>query len=152
RAPQEQTSEPVGVETTAEFLWRNLITPFGRSADACREQVRSLPGVTPDAMVIAGQTFGLFALTWPRRTLVERTARWICFRMLEKWLSSDSRLVQPAVHHWLQQQWQEQQCSPDILLACFQQTCEQILGKNFEAFVTSLTDPLTPKSRWSRTT
>jgi serine/threonine protein kinase len=151
RAPQEQTSEPVGVDTTAEFLWRNLITPFGRSADDCRDQVRSLPGVTPDTMVIAGQTFGLFALTWPRRTLVERTARWICFQMLEKWLSSDSRLVQPAVRNWLQQQWQEQQCSPDILLACFQQTCEQALGKPIEAFVSSLTDSLTPKSRWSRT-
>ena len=61
RTAHEKTTEPVGADTAAEFLWRNLITPFGRSADECREQVRSLPGVTPDSMVIAGQTFGLLS-------------------------------------------------------------------------------------------
>jgi hypothetical protein len=152
RSPQEQTTEPVGAEIAAEFLWRNLVTPFGRSADDCREQIRSLPGVTPDAMVIAGQTFGLFSLTWPRRPLLERAARWICYQMLEKWISPDRRLVQSSVRHWLEQQWQEHQCTLESLLAHFQHACEQALGKNVEAFITSLLDPLTPKSRWSRAT
>src|SRR5262249_20903648 len=57
-----------------------------------------------------------------------------------------------AVREWLQQQWHSQQFTPESLLAYFQQTCEQTIGKNVEAFVTSLIDPLMPKSRWARTT
>jgi serine/threonine protein kinase len=152
RSPHDKTTEPVGAETAAEYLWRNLVTPFGRSADDCREQVRSLPGVTPDPSIIAGNTFGLFALSWPRRLLVQEAARRICCQMLDKWTSPNGRLLQDTVREWVNRQWQEQQCSAEFLLASFQQVCEQSLGQKPDSYFSAIADVFVPKNRWSRST
>jgi hypothetical protein len=142
--------EAAGVPTAAEFLWRDMLTPFGRSADEARAHVRSMPGVTPEPDVVAGQTFGLKALTWPRRLLLDRTARQLCGRVLAKWTATNAHDIQAPVQEWVTQQFAAQQLAPDSLVPILQNVCEQALGQSPEAFAAAAAEPFAPKSRWSR--
>jgi serine/threonine protein kinase len=152
RSPQPHAPEFAGVQSAAEFLWRDLITPFGRAADECRTEVRSLPGVTPESPTVAGQTFGLFALTWPRRILQERTARWLCHAILQQWLAREHSAIRIPVQKWVHDQWQEANLAPENVLSLFRTHCEQALGQPFTRLLSDATAPLIPKSRWSRST
>src|SRR5205085_9624716 len=82
RSANMQKSEMVGISRAAEFLWRDLTTPFGRAADESRVFAHTIPGGAPERGTIAGQTFGLKAISWPRRLLLERAAREVCHRIM----------------------------------------------------------------------
>src|SRR5262249_9828881 len=145
-------NEAPGASQAAEFLWRDLITPFGRGADGSRAEARAMPGVTPDQMTIAGQTFGLYAVTWPRRQLAERTAEWLCLRVVQSWLTADTRHLTEPVNNWVQEHWASQQLTPEMLIGACQQVCHQALGEPVEKVIADITEPFAPRGRWARGT
>lgn len=150
RSPRGADGYADGIGVMADFLWRDLLTPFGRGADMGREQLYAMPGVRPDSMTIAGQTFGLYSLSWPRQILAEESARLLCLRIIESWNISDGKHLRSSVDAWVREQWQAQNLSQDYLSAAIRQTCDQEVGKPVQEYLAELVEPLAPKGRWSR--
>jgi hypothetical protein len=147
---RSSTAEAPGIGQVAEFVWRDLLTPFGRAVDASREEAMAMPGVTPDPETIAGHTFGLYTVTWPRRQLADRVARWLCCRVLEVWCLTENKSIQPTIDQWVREQWEAQQFTPELLLAQCQKACDSAIGMSTEKYLSDLAEPLLPRSRWSR--
>ena len=145
-------NESPGLTTASEFLWRDMLTPFGRSADECREHVQSMPGVAAETGVVAGQSCGLKSLTWPRRQLLDRTAGLICCHLLEKWTATNTDDLRALVQQWIGEQWTAQQLAPESVLPLLEQVCEHAIGQSFESSVTAAVESFAPKSRWGRST
>jgi hypothetical protein len=150
RSTDPQIGDVPGMAQAAEFLWRDLITPFGRAADTSRAEARSMPGVTPEPTTVAGQTFGMYAVTWPRRQLAERTARWLVLRVVASWASTDTRSLGEPVNAWVQEHWNAQHLGPDDLMTVCQQVCEQVIGEPMEKYLAELAEPFAPRGRWGR--
>jgi len=152
RSPNLQSTEPVGISAAADFLRRDLVTPFGRCADDGREAARAMPGVTPEPNTVAGQSVGLKAIGWPRRILVDRTARSLCFRILDSWVSKETLPLNEPVRRWLAEQVATLRLTPEHLLESLQLVCQQALGQPPEQHIETLIEPFVPKSRWTRGT
>src|SRR5205823_865336 len=97
-----------------------------------------------------GQTFGVYAVTWPRRQLAERTARWLVLRVVASWASTETRHLIEPVNAWVQENWAGQQLSPEGLIAVCQQMCEQVVGEPIEKVVADMAEPFAPRGRWGR--
>jgi serine/threonine protein kinase len=98
-----------GVRPACDFLYRDLVTPLGRCADAMRyipagepatvnPSIRSAP---IDPVPEAYQSFGLRSLASPRRALTRRTAARLCRTLTEAWASKDVAPITGLVRdHW----------------------------------------------------
>ncbi len=150
RPPRSQTNDTPGVGKAADFIWRDLITPLGRAVDISRDELRAMPGVTPDPMVIAGQTFGMQVFSWPKRQLAEGIARGLCRRILEAWSSVETRHLIDSVTTWAQNQWQSKNLNAETMVGLIQQAADQALGESAEKHLTELAEQFAPRSRWSR--
>jgi hypothetical protein len=127
----------------AEFLCRDLLSPLGRVADERR-------AAAPPPAGVGGLTFGLGQFAWPRRQLLDRTARQVGLRLLDRWAGADAGPVRAAVRAWVAEQWQQQQLGPEHLVRRLQEAAEQALKKAPEAVFAAEADPFVPKSRWKR--
>jgi serine/threonine protein kinase len=152
RANRSSTGEAPGIGQAAEFIWRDLLTPFGRAADASRDEALTMPGAKPEPTTIAGHTFGLYTVTWPRRQLADRVARWLCSRVLETWTATENKHLYATLESWVQEQWEAQQLSPEGLGSQCQMACDSALGMSTEKYLSDLAEPLLPRSRWTRST
>ncbi|MCX7699681.1 MAG: protein kinase, partial [Gemmataceae bacterium] len=150
QSSRSTTAEAPGIGQVAEFVWRDLLTPFGRAADASRDEVMSLPGVRPTPQTVAGHTFGLYTVTWPRRQLADRVGRWLCVRVLEGWAATEDKHLRSSVEPWVREQWQAQHLGPETLMSQCQKACDMSLGMSAEKYLSDLAEPLLPRSRWSR--
>jgi eukaryotic-like serine/threonine-protein kinase len=150
RPPRTQTTDLPGVGKAAEYLWRDMITPFGRAADISRDELRAMPGVTPDPMVVAGQTFGIQTLSWPKRQLADGIARRLCRQILESWASMETKHLLQPVADWAQKQWLTEKLNPESMVGLIQQAGDQAVGESAEKYLTDLAEPFAPRSRWSR--
>jgi hypothetical protein len=88
------------------------------------------------------QTFGLYRLTWPRQTLLERCSRRLCRRLVDRWMAKDSRPVAEAVKQWSAEQWEAAGMRPENLIARVHELCAEVLRQPAEKFVTDITGPL----------
>lgn len=130
-----------GTRLVGDFLYRELTTKLGRSADTARGRV--LP---PDAPREVGyQTMGLYRFSWPRRTLLHQASRHLCFQIAQRWLSKDPAPVREGVRTWLAEELGRQELEPDHLIAQLQKACEDVLGQSTESVFASLVEPFVPK-------
>ena len=67
-------------DLAAQFLYRDLFTGLGKTADLARAGLPSTPWQQRGQFY---STFGLYQLSWPRRALVRRTARALCLQLLK---------------------------------------------------------------------
>lgn len=114
-------------ELAGGYLFGNLITPLGRSADACRTKVLSseLHDHTP---LTTHHAFGMYRFSWPKRLLIQQVARRLCGKLIERWV----RQVTPSgqeVRTWLSEQWAKRQLEPLRLVARLEEACEKIWKK-----------------------
>jgi hypothetical protein len=98
--------------TGTGFLFQEMFTPVGREADKARGE-SSKAGSTPPQL----QTCGTFRLTWPRRSLLERSARRACARLVAGWASKGSEHLSGPVAVWLDEQWPRLQVDAEATLA-----------------------------------
>ncbi len=141
-----------GIGQVAEFVWRDLLTPFGRAAEGSRDEVLSIPGVKPCPQTIAGHTFGIYTVTWPRRQLADRVGRWLCSQVLEGWASSDCHHLRPTIEAWVREQWEAQRLGPEVIDQQCQKACDLSLGMSVDKYLNDLAEPLIPRGRWTRST
>ncbi len=110
----------------AEFLGRDLTSPLGREADLARAGVEAPPWAARGQHYHA---FGLYRFSFPRRQLVRLAARALCRRVVQRWMSKDSRTVEQAVRDWVQGQCQANGLGADTFVEALQQACERALGR-----------------------
>jgi hypothetical protein len=116
-AEDEVPRDMAGV--AAGFLFRDLMSPLGRLADERRaasrkDTVELKPGVKVAPIC---HTFGMFRLSWPRRLLVERSARRVGHRLVQHWVSKDAAGLRGEVEQWVKDQWSKRQLQADHLIA-----------------------------------
>ncbi|HMF16107.1 MAG TPA: tubulin-like doman-containing protein [Gemmataceae bacterium] len=128
------------------FLFYSLATPLGHIADHCRRQA----GRALNNGELSYHTFGSHRIAWPRRYLLEQGAGRLCTRLVQHWMSKDSRHVHEEIKHWAQEQWEAQEFRPEKLIARHQELCaknlQQSPEKMFNDIMAPLVEMLTPKN------
>lgn len=124
----------------ADFIYRDLATPLGRAADEARNEMPA-PGLGP--MAPRCVTYASYRLSWPRRALLQRVARNLCRRVVQRWSTKDSTPIRETVKTWVAEQWASQQLAAEHLITHLQMTCERALGQIPEAAFAAITEPLT---------
>jgi hypothetical protein len=123
------------VEVTSQVLFRELCSPMGRKLDELRSSSASRHGEAGPRL----QSFGLYNLVWPRRTLLQQAARRICHALVTRWLSKDSKPIREQVREWVQERWQQQEMAADHFIMRLRQLAEDFLGASADtAFLNAL--------------
>jgi serine/threonine protein kinase len=123
----------------SDYLFRDVATPLGRTADEARRQRMNEVGAS------AAPTFhmiGINRLSWPRQALVERGSRRLCRRLVEAWMSKDARQLVDAMTQWADGKWDGVGLRPEALIGRMQQLCEKFLKQSPDRMVTAITGPL----------
>jgi hypothetical protein len=131
------------VENAAQYLYSDLCTPLGRTADLGRAGLSAPPWASRGLYY---QTFGLYQLAWPRHALLAATARQLCLRLVTRWISKDSKPIRDAVQEWVQEQWAARQLGPEHLIEQLREACDQALGRPVEEAFTAVLAPLQARS------
>jgi hypothetical protein len=108
-----------------DFLCRELITPLGQTASTCRA---GLQPPASDSPVLSCQTFGLYRYSWPRRTLIRRTAQRLCQQLVQVWMARESTALRGTVQAWVEEQWAKAELGPEFLIERLQKACERQLA------------------------
>jgi serine/threonine protein kinase len=130
---------------TSHFLVADLVTPLGRSADACRRDRQPALDLGPAGGPPPGlrcQTFGMHRVVWPRRALLREAAKRLCRRLVEIWMSKDGKPIQTQVKAWVHDQWDKQELGPDRLIAELHEAAEKSLTKTPETAFAELIEPV----------
>lgn len=127
------------VGKVVDFLYRDLLTPLGRSVDQARSQIEVPPDQPREPSV---QTFAAFRLSWPRRQLLQRVARNLCKRLVQRWISKDSAPLRDSVQVWSAEQWTRYEFAAEGLIERFQKACEKALEEAPETAFNRITEPL----------
>jgi hypothetical protein len=135
---------PGGAEALAvmagQFLARELTTGLGRLAGHYRAELAS--GAASNGAVC--QTFGMYRICWPHRMLLAWASRRLCRRLVERWMTKDSRPVQDALGVMIREHWEKNQLDAETLINALQAHCEESLGHAPETAFANLTDPVRP--------
>jgi hypothetical protein len=118
-AAKERLPQPA--ELAGGFLFANLITPLGRTTDACRPRDRKLPRAPVNS-------FGMFRFSWPRRIFQQQAARRLCRYLVEYWMAG----VKPGseeIRAWLVEQWSKRGLEAKTLSARLKAACQQVFQK-----------------------
>jgi serine/threonine protein kinase len=114
------------VALAGQYLYRDLCSPLGRQADLVRAGMPSPPWETRGLFY---QTFGMYRLTWPRRELFELVGRRLCRRLVERWMSKDSKPLREGVQKWVEEQWARHELGADVFIDRLGRECVQKLGR-----------------------
>ncbi len=138
----EETDEVATRQTVEEaglFLSRDLCSPLGSVADLGRG---GLTGTPWESRGLFYQTFGLYQLSWPRHAVLRILARRFCHRLLQRWMSKDSKPIRESVRGWVQEQWTQQELGSSVLMERLGEMLRQILGQDPEEIFRGLVEPL----------
>ncbi|MBL8795924.1 MAG: protein kinase [Planctomycetia bacterium] len=125
-----------------DFLCRELTTALGRTAEECRPVVES---AEPR---IAFQTIGMHRFTWPRQELIQRAARRVTGRILQRWLSKDPpQAVKEGVKNWLTKELTRHEMEAEHLITALQDACEKELGQSPDSLFDELVEPFVPQGK-----
>jgi serine/threonine protein kinase len=124
----------------AELVFRELATPLGAALDAARKPHQQTFHTVGRA---AYQTFGMQRLLWPRRQLLKQSARNLCNRLIERWMSKDARDISDEVRNWSLEQWEAVGLRPENLITSHQEKCEKVLNQAPERLFQEIISPLT---------
>jgi serine/threonine protein kinase len=133
----------------AGYLYRDLVTPLGRAADARRAAMLSLSSKQPRQPGLVVQTFGMNRFAWPRRALVHQIAHRLCLSISQHWVSKEPGPIQEAVAAWAREEWTKRQMQADRLIAQLKAATDgAVSGQTpealFEAPVQRLVQPPPP--------
>ncbi len=141
----EESDEPAVRELTdlaSQALYRDLCSPLGRRLDEVRA---SLSGPCGSDAPQRYQTFGLYQLVWPRRTLLQQAGRHICLHLVQRWLSKDSKPIRDRVQDWVQERWQREELAADHFITRVRQAAEGSLRRPTENAFLDILTPLIRK-------
>jgi eukaryotic-like serine/threonine-protein kinase len=139
-----ETPPPASVVQAGNFLFSDLCTVLGRSADKYRQQWADIytPWRENKTENMLFQTVGMFRIVWPRQHLIRRVASGLCKTLVEQWMTKDSKPLRETVQLALEKKWQDMHISPDEMIMSLKGACEKHLGKAPEVMFQELIDPI----------
>ncbi|MGH7171249.1 MAG: tubulin-like doman-containing protein, partial [Gemmataceae bacterium] len=134
----DETATRELVEEAGLFLARDLCSTLGPVADLGRG---GLTGTPWEARGLFYQTFGLSRVSWPRHDLLRTLARRLCHRLVQRWISKDSKPIREAVRAWVEEQWTQQQLGSSVLMERLVELSQQVFGQDPQAAFGDLVEP-----------
>jgi serine/threonine protein kinase len=122
----DETAMQETIDSCAQMLIRDLTAPLGRAVDLGRAGLTAPPWETRGQYC---QTFGLFQLTCPRHALLQAAGRELCRRVMQRWLSRDSKPLREAVQTWVDEQWSLHELGADTFIHRLQADVVKELGE-----------------------
>ncbi len=135
----DETATRELVDSAGQFLHRDLCSPLGQAADLGRA---GLSGPPWDQRGMFYQTFGLYHLAWPRHALLREAGRRLCQRLLQRWISKDSKPLREAVQVWVQEQWAHHEMGADAMIGRLRDACQDFLRQAPEDAFAAIVEPL----------
>jgi hypothetical protein len=138
----EETNELATRQTVEEaglFLARDLCSPLGAAADLARG---GLTGTPWESRGLYYQTFGLYQLSWPRHELLRTLAGRFCHRLVQRWMTKDSKPIRESVRAWVEDQWTQQQLGSSVLMERLVETTRELLRQDPEEIFRGVIEPL----------
>jgi hypothetical protein len=128
--PVPEESDESGYRKTmrqvGQFLYRDLLTPMGRTADLARA---GLSAPSWESRGLYCQTFNLYPVRWPRPVVVDILSCHLCRRLVENWGSKNSKHLVEPVRGWVRAKWAEKELGPDRFIDRFQAGLVEHLGR-----------------------
>jgi serine/threonine protein kinase len=124
----------------SHLLFTELCTPLGRIAEQRRQARKHVPTATDVAVTV--QLSRTYRICSPRRTILERAARRLCQRLVQRWMSKDAQPLRTAVQDWLARQWAELRLSPELLIEDLKEACQTALPQAPEEYFQQTLAPL----------
>jgi hypothetical protein len=131
------------VELAGQFLARDAASPLGGACDLARA---GLSGPPWDSRGLYYGTFGLFQLSWPRPAVEHSAGRRLCQRMVQRWMTKDSKPIRTAVQTWVQEQWLGQGLGADAFIERLCDATREQLGRPPEDAFTAIIEPLVSRT------
>jgi serine/threonine protein kinase len=123
----DEQNQAVLTQMAGQMLWRELCSPLGQAAPVGRA---SLPPPPDSQHGLFFQTFGLFNLRWPRANLHQAVARQLCQRLVQDWMSKDSKPIRERVQTWVQEQRARRDLEATHFLGELTEACKVALGQD----------------------
>jgi serine/threonine protein kinase len=130
------------IQLSGEYLYRELFAPLGKAADLARADAPSPPW---GSRGLYYQTFNLFQLSWPRHLLFDIVSRRLCSRLLQRWMSKDSKPVREQVQAWVQSEWARHNLAADEFINQLTQLCVEKVDEEPELLCRQVLQPLYDK-------
>ena len=122
RWPRARLLEEAGL-----FLARDLCSPLGPVADLGRG---GLTGTPWELRGLYYQTFGLYRCPGRGTTVLRTLARRLCHRLVQRWMSKDSKPIREAVRSWVEEQWTRQELGSSVLMERLVESSQQAFGQD----------------------
>jgi serine/threonine protein kinase len=126
------------VDLTGQHLYRDLCSPLGKAADLGRAELAA-PRASRGLFY---QTIGLYQLAWPRHALMRETGRRLCQRLLQRWMSKDSKPIREGVQVWIQEEWARLELGSEQMIGRLRDACQNRLRQAPEDAFLAAVQPL----------
>ena len=127
------------VDLAGQHLYRDLCSPLGKAADLGRAGLAAPPWQSRGLFY---QTFGLYHLAWPRYALLQEAGRRLCHRLLQRWMSKDSKPLREAVQANVREAWTRHDLGSEQMIGRLRDACQELLRKPPEDAFTDVLAPL----------
>ncbi len=127
------------VDLAGQHLYRDLCSPLGKTADLGRAGLSAPPWQSRGLFY---QTFGLYHLAWPRVALLQEAGRRLCHRLLQRWMSKDSKPLRDAVQECVREAWTRHDFGSEQMIGRLRDACQELLRKPPEDAFTDAVAPL----------
>ncbi|MFO0863103.1 MAG: hypothetical protein U0744_00320 [Gemmataceae bacterium] len=136
-----EESIPPTLDEAAQHLGRELATPLGKALDVSRKQWRKQANLsTPEPYWL--QSFGMRRIVWPRQAMLERSARKMCQRLVDRWMAKNAAPIADEVRAWALEQWDAQEMRPESVIQRLQEQTESILQQPADRMIQGVVQPL----------
>ena len=135
----DETANRELVDLAGQYLYRDLCSPLGKAADLARAGLSAPPWPSRGLFY---QTFGLYHLAWPRHALLQQAGRRLCHRLLQRWMSKDSKPLRDAVQACVQEAWAKHDLGSEQMIGRLRDACQELLRKPPEDAFADVLEPL----------
>ena len=135
----DETANRELIDLAGQYLYRDLCSPLGKAADLGRAGLSAPPW---ERRGMFYQTFGLYHLAWPRHALLREAGRRLCQRLVQRWMSKDSKPLRDAVQVCVQEQWAKNGFGAEAMIGRLRDACQELLRRPPEDAFAAVVEPL----------
>ncbi len=129
------------VDSAGQFLYRDLCSPLGKAARPGSGPALSAPPWEQPAACSTRRP-ACTHLSRPRYALMREAGRRLCQRLVQRWVSKDSKPLRDAVQTCVQEQWTRHGLGADAMIGRLRDACHELLRKAPENAFAAVVEPL----------
>lgn len=127
-----------------DLLARDLMTQLGRTVDGARVSGPEDNGKSRETQY---HVLGVYRITWPRRILVQQSARLVCRQVAESWSTKEAGHLRETVKKWLTEELAKEEIGAEYMIAHLQAACKEALQQAPESAFAELVEPFLPRGK-----